>query len=219
MFTGIVSLVRPLLRREQNGREQVLWIDLAPWSSDLVLGESIAVNGACLTVSARAGDLARFDLSAETLARTRLGALQPGRRVNLERALRLSDRLGGHLVSGHVDGLGRLVGRAASGGGETLSFELGAELERYLIDKGSIALDGVSLTVVAPRGPRFDVWVVPHTLRETNLGELAVGDAVHVEADLVGKWIEKLLPGAGDRPRVGLDELLRRGGYLDAERA
>jgi riboflavin synthase len=215
MFTGIVSLVRPLLRREKSGREQVLWIDLAPWAADLALGESIAVNGACLTVSARVGDLARFDLSAETLARTRLGAIEPGRRLNLERALRLSDRLGGHLVSGHVDGLGRLVGRQVSGAGETLSFELPAELGRYLIDKGSIALDGVSLTVVAPRGARFDVWVVPHTLRETNLGELAVGDAVHVEADLVGKWIEKLLPGGGPRP--GLDELLRRGGYLDAE--
>lgn len=216
MFTGIVTLVRPLQRRESRGREQVLWIDLAPWQSDLALGESIAVNGACLTVSAREGALARFDLSAETLRRTRLGSVEVGRRLNLERAIRLSDRLGGHLVSGHVDGLGRLVGRRPAGDGETLSFELPGELARYLIDKGSIALDGASLTVVEPRGPRFDVWVVPHTLRETNLGDLRVGDAVHVEVDVVGKWIEKLLPGAAGGERPSLEGLLRRAGYGDA---
>jgi riboflavin synthase len=135
-----------------------------------------------------------FDLSAETLARTWFGSLEPGRPVNLERAARMSDRLGGHLVSGHVDGLAtvREIADSRDGGCE-MHFEVPAELERYLIEKGSIALDGVSLTVVQPRGGRFFVALIPETLRRTTLGKARPGDRVHVEADLVGKWIERLL--------------------------
>jgi riboflavin synthase len=142
------------------------------------------------------GPRPEFELSAETLARTWLGALAPGRRVNLERALRLSDRLGGHLVLGHVDGGGAVAEvREVGDGGRLVSLEVDAGLERYLIEKGSIAIDGVSLTVVAPRGRRFDVALVPTTLAATTLGEARVGARVHVEADVVGKWVERLFPG------------------------
>jgi riboflavin synthase len=215
MFTGIISLVRPLIRREKRGREQILWLNLEPWQHDLALGESIACNGACLTVADRSGAEVRFDLSEETLKRTRLGTVPTGTRLNLERALRLSDRLGGHLVSGHVDGLGQLITRKPSGAGETLVFEVPPALARYLIEKGSIAIDGVSLTVVEPRGARFEVWVVPHTLSATNLGDLKSGDAVHIEADVVGKWIEALLPGSS-APRPALGDLLRNAGYTES---
>jgi riboflavin synthase len=177
------------------------------------VGDSIAVSGCCLTVApARPGDPAgalAFDLSAETLDRTWFGAGDalpaPGRRVNVERSVRLADRLGGHLVSGHVDGGGTVVAvRDAGDGGRVLGFEVDPGLERYLIEKGSIALDGVSLTVVAPRGRRFEVAVIPLTLAVTSLGDAAVGRRVNVEADLIGKWVEKLLapqaPGSTTRP-------------------
>ncbi|MBM3991880.1 MAG: riboflavin synthase, partial [Planctomycetes bacterium] len=135
-----------------------------------------------------------FDLSAETLDRTWLAQLQPLRRVNLERAARLDTRLGGHLVSGHVDALGTVVDVVERGdGGVETHFEVPVGFERYLIEKGSITIDGVSLTVVAPRGRRFHVALIPETLRRTTLGECRAGTRVHLEADQIGKWIERLL--------------------------
>lgn len=160
-------------------------------------GESLAVSGACLTALAPdaspAGTLA-FDLSLETLERTWFRALAPGRLVNLERALRLSERLDGHLVSGHVDGVGRVLELADQGdGGRRLTCEAPAELARFLVDKGSITVDGVSLTVVAPRGRVFDVALIPATLARTTLGSARAGDPVNLEADLLGKWVDRLL--------------------------
>ncbi|MEO1697732.1 MAG: riboflavin synthase [Planctomycetota bacterium] len=179
-----------------------------PWSAGL--GDSIAVAGACLTVAAHqpapAGSGANeappdmvFDLSEETLRRTWFGRLldreggPAGHVVNLERALRVGDRLGGHMVSGHVDTLGSYVGREDVGdGGAVLTFEVPDGFERYLVDKGSITLDGISLTVVAPEARRFQVAVIPHTLARTHLAHLAPGDPIHLEADLVAKWVERL---------------------------
>ena len=135
-----------------------------------------------------------FDLSAETLSRTHLGELSAGTPVNLERALAFGDRLSGHLVSGHVDGGATLVGVRDSGdGGQVQTFEVDEGLERFLVDKGSVTLDGISLTVVEPRERRFDVALIPVTLAATNLGEAQVGQRFNVEADLVGKWIEQLV--------------------------
>lgn len=206
MFTGLVEgmgVVRAVERRGTGARIQVA----APspdWTASA--GQSIAISGACLTVvEARepggggpvafgtpGADLV-FDLSSETLARTWLGALAPGRRVNLERALRIGDRLDGHMVAGHVDGRGRVASIADSGdGGWTMTFEVEPGLERYLVDKGSATLDGVSLTVVRPSGRTFDVAVIPATLAKTTLGLARVGDPVNVEVDLVAKWIERL---------------------------
>jgi riboflavin synthase len=195
LFTGIIeacATVRDLVRAGAGARLVVARPDAA-WET--ALGDSIAVSGCCLTAAQVAPHALTFDLSAETLARTWLGDLRAGRRVNLERALRLSDRLGGHLVYGHVDGVARVTDvRDARDGGRELGFELPAELARYLISKGSIAIDGVSLTVVEPRGPRFRVALIPETLARTTLGELEPGARVHVEADAIGKWIERLLP-------------------------
>jgi riboflavin synthase len=144
-----------------------------------------------------------FDLSAETLERTWFAELTAGRLLNLERAMSLGHRLGGHLVSGHVDGVGRIVEIQDSGdGGAVFTFEVAAGLDRYLIEKGSVTVDGISLTVVEPRGCVFDVAVIPLTLSQTSLGRAQVGERVNVEADLVGKWIERLLPYV-KTPRTG----------------
>jgi riboflavin synthase len=199
MFTGLVEAWLPVRSFERRGTGARLVLPAPPGEFDTRLGDSISVSGACLTVAAfQATEGGRedlvFDLSAETLERTWLGGLAPGRAVNLERALRMGDRLGGHLVSGHVDGLGTIVGFEDSGdGGRLLEVEVAAGLERYLFDKGSVTLDGVSLTVVRPAGRRFQVALIPVTLAGTSLGRCEVGQPLNVEADLVGKWIERLV--------------------------
>lgn len=169
-----------------------------------VRGESIAVSGCCLTVSRRGrGGNTGYDLSRETLAKTWLARLTPGRFVNLERALRLDDRLGGHLVSGHVDALGRVARIQDSvDGGALLTFEVPKAFERWLLAKGSVTIDGVSLTIVAPRARRFQVALIPETLRKTTLGLAGVGEPVHLEADLFGKWVERLLGSSSGRVRL-----------------
>ena len=204
MFTGIVETTASVLEAARTGpggsglRVRLSCPALPGWAP--APGESIAVCGVCLTVAALEGPPgapeAVFELSAETLARTWLGDLAPGRRVNLERALLLSDRLGGHLVLGHVDGGGVVTAvRDAGDGGRVVGFEVDPGLERYLIEKGSVTIDGVSLTVVGPRGRRFDAALIPTTLAETTLGEAVPGQRVNVEADVVGKWVERLFPG------------------------
>lgn len=205
MFTGIVETRVPVRRFERVGEGARLVLPTpaggsgeGPW--EVRPGQSIAVSGACLTVAGRpdapgaaAPDLA-FDLSRETLERTWFGELDAGRTVNLERALCLGERLDGHLVAGHVDGLARVVAIADVGdGGREVELEVGEGLERYLVPKGSVTLDGVSLTVVEPEGRRFRVALIPVTLGVTSLGFAEVGERVNVEADLVGRWIERLL--------------------------
>lgn len=192
MFTGLIEACVPVLAAERRGEGLRLRVR-APEGWQVARGSSIAVSGACLTaVGETPGELA-FDVSSESLARTWFGALSAGRRVNLERALRLGDRLDGHLVAGHVDGRARIVAIDDPGdGGRTFRFEVEPGLERYLVDKGSVTLDGISLTVVAPQGRRFAVAVIPETLAKTTLGSAREGEPVNVEADLVGKWIERL---------------------------
>ncbi len=168
-----------------------------------VRGESIAVSGCCLTVSRLGrGGRTGYDLSRETLAKTWLARLAPGRYVNVERAMRLADRLGGHFVSGHVDALGRVVrSEDSADGGALLTFQVPQAFERWLLAKGSVTVDGVSLTIVAPRARRFRVALIPETLRRTTLGLARAGDSVHLEADLCGKWIERLLASSPVRLR------------------
>jgi riboflavin synthase len=198
MFTGIIEGCVPVTRVEPLGTGLSVVLsrpDLADW--ELSLGQSVAVSGVCLTVArfdAESEDgPAVFELSAETLARTWFGDLAPGRRVNVERAMRIGDRLDGHLVAGHVDGGGTIVAIEDAGdGGRVFTFEVDAGLERYLIEKGSVTLDGISLTVVEPRDGRFQVAVIPKTLEWTSLGTAEVGQRVNVEADMIGKWVERL---------------------------
>ena len=196
MFTGLVERCVPVRSLEPKGQGARLVLEPVGGEFQVRRGDSVAVSGCCLTVAELAGlrsGLA-FDLSAETLARTWLGDAGPGTQVNLERALQLGDRLGGHLVQGHVDGLARIRAVRDSGdGGKVIVVDVPATLERFLVDKGSITLDGVSLTVVRPRKARLEVALIPLTLGSTSLGSAQAGQRVHVEADVLGKWVERLL--------------------------
>ena len=193
MFTGIVETTGRVAQRARRGPGARLTIAGARGLSRLALGESIAVNGACLTVSARRGRLFAVDVSPETLRRTTLGRLVPRARVNLERALRVGDRLGGHVVLGHVDGVGTLDAIRPDADWTEYRFSAPASLARYLVEKGSIAVDGVSLTVFACRGRRFTVALIPHTLARTTLGERRPGDPVNLEADVLMKHVEAMI--------------------------
>ena len=162
-----------------------------PWN----LGESIAVNGCCLTLVALQDGQLVFELSKETLGRTALGQLRTNSAVNIERALKMGDRLGGHWVQGHVDTIGHLESASENAQSHVMVFRVPQGCERYLIDKGSIAIDGVSLTVVEPTGSRFEVAIIPHTWEHTNLSRLKVGDAVNLEFDVLAKYVERIASG------------------------
>ncbi|MGZ4804726.1 MAG: riboflavin synthase [Acidimicrobiia bacterium] len=194
MFTGIIEelgRVRALIPDEGGARVE---IEASEVLSDAVIGASIAVNGCCLTVVELGEWWWAADAVTETLARTSLGALKVGDPVNLERPMRMSDRLGGHLVQGHVDGVGELVDRVLLDDGSTrMRFWLPAHLLRYMVEKGSITVDGISLTVAAVHEDGFDVAVIPHTLAVTNLGAKLTGDQVNVEVDVLAKYVERLL--------------------------
>jgi riboflavin synthase len=200
MFTGLIEGVGRLASRELHGGDARLRIDVGtlPFTG-VVLGESISVNGACLTVVAF--DDAHFDVDAstETLALTTLGDLPVDAAVNLERAMRPDDRLGGHLVSGHVDGVGRVRGIVDDARAQRWAFDAPAPLRRYIARKGSICVDGVSLTVNAVDDAGFDVALIPHTVANTAFAQTKAGDAVNLEIDLVARYVERLL-SAGASP-------------------
>jgi riboflavin synthase len=196
MFTGIVEGTGTVVAMDRPAAGGAARLEVeAPWlAGDLAVGDSVAVDGCCLTVVA--GGPGRFaaDVVAETLRRTALGRLAAGARVNLERPLALGGRLGGHLVQGHVDGVGRVLERRpAREGGEEVRADLPGDLARYVVEKGSIAVDGVSLTVAGVGQGWFAVALVPHTLAATTLGERAPGDPVNLEVDVVAKYVERLV--------------------------
>ena len=193
MFTGIVEdlgTVREVRRGAESAR---LRIATALPLAEVREGDSVAVDGACLTVVRTEGDVFHVDAAVETLAKTTLGARRAGDRVHLELAMRLSDRLGGHLVTGHVDGTGEILSKTSHGPALELTYRAPRDLLRYLVAKGSIAVDGVSLTVNAVEGDRFRVVLIPHTLEKTHLGARAPGTKVNLEADLIGKYVERLM--------------------------
>jgi len=211
MFTGIIEAIGTV--RECTRKPGGAWahIGAGPLAEGLRAGDSIAVDGACLTVTALRGDGFTCDLSAETLDRTTLGTLRAGSRVNLERPLRLGDRLGGHLVSGHVDAMGEVSGRIPQGDGEFWRFRFPQDLAPLLVMKGSIAVDGISLTIAELSRDTFGVALIPHTLHHTTLGGKRAGDPVNLEADLLGKHIARLLALRAGGPS------LRAGGLSEPE--
>ena len=194
MFTGIIEAVGQLAGRENRGGDARLAVDVGSLPFDAVqLGESIAVNGVCLTVIAFDTHSFQADASNETLSLTTLGALVPGAMVNLERAMRPTDRLGGHLVSGHVDGVGTVLGIHQDARAQRWRFSAPAALLKYIAKKGSICVDGVSLTVNEVDEAGFEVALIPHTVAHTAFADTGVGDAVNLEIDLVARYVERLL--------------------------
>jgi len=201
MFTGIVEATGRIVRTEPRGGDVRLVVEAGTLGlDDVAIGDSIAVSGVCLTAIALEGNAFVVDVSNETLSRTSLQSIGPGARVNLEKALRLSDRLGGHLMAGHVDGLAHIVAIEPDARSQRWTFELPPDLSRYAAPKGSIAIDGVSLTVNEVDGRRFGVNLIPHTIDVTTLGERKVGDAVNIEVDLVARYVERLFADRTVRP-------------------
>lgn len=194
MFTGIVETMGRVARLAPRDDGLLLTIETPTALPKIALGESIAISGACMTVVRRAGRRFTVEVSPESMRRTTLGALAVGDAVNVERALRVGDRLGGHIVQGHVDGVGRLREIVPDGKWFLYRFHAPASVARYLVEKGSIAVDGVSLTIFACRGRSFAVALIPHTLEVTTLGLREPGDQVNVEADVMMKHVEALLP-------------------------
>jgi riboflavin synthase len=201
MFTGLVESLGTVRSLERRGDAARLTLETS-LAGELSLGESLAVNGCCLTVTGKE-DGASFDLLLETLNRTNLGTLQPGSRVNLERALRADGRFGGHFVQGHIDTTAKVVATDSKGADLNLLIEIPSSGSKYFIEKGSIAVNGVSLTVASLGEDHFGLWIIPHTLQETNLGDLKAGDCVNLEYDMLAKYAERQLgdrlSGMGDR--------------------
>jgi riboflavin synthase len=193
MFTGIVEELGVVEALEDQGDAVRLTVRGPHVTVDARLGDSIAVNGCCLTVAEKDGETFTADVMRETLDKTSLGALGPGGRVNLERAVTAATRLGGHIVQGHVDGTGSVVRREPSEHWEVVEVSLPAGLSRYLVDKGSITVDGVSLTVVSAAADSFTVSLIPETLARTTLGHKQPGDPVNLEVDVLAKYVERLL--------------------------
>lgn len=217
MFTGIIQAVGKIAAIEQKGGDARLRVDTGNLDmANVNTGDSIAVSGVCLTAVEHSASGFTADVSGETLARTTLGQRRPGDAVNLEKALTLNTPLGGHLVSGHVDGVGTVVSRETEGRSVRFRFEAPAALARYIAEKGSICVDGVSLTVNAVNGARLDVNIVPHTLAQTTLDGFQPGSKVNLEVDLLARYLERLMlgEGAAKSGSVITREFLAQHGFL-----
>ncbi|HLB05825.1 MAG TPA: riboflavin synthase [Thermodesulfobacteriota bacterium] len=210
MFTGIIEAVGEVKGVRGNDKGTSLQVSIPESFDDIKIGDSISVNGVCLTAKVINGGSFSADVSSETISKTTFGRIKIGGRVNLERALRLSDRLGGHIVSGHIDGTARLKERRDEGESVRLSFSLEKELLRYVINKGSIAIDGISLTVNEVGDGSFTVNIIPHTAKNTTILDRKAGDEVNIEVDIIGKYVERLL-GKGKENKIDSSFLSEHG--------
>ncbi|HHC73381.1 MAG TPA: riboflavin synthase [Thiotrichales bacterium] len=219
MFTGIIEAVGTIAAREPRGSDLRLRIQTGKLDlSDVKLGDSIAVSGVCLTAVELPGDGFWADVSGETLAHTIIGDLREGDAVNLEKALTPTTRLGGHLVSGHVDGVGEVLDRRDDGRSVRFRIQAPAELARYIARKGSICVDGISLTVNAVEGRVFELNIVPHTLAETTMGTFRPGRRVNLEVDVIARYLERMLVADGESAGGGVTRaLLMERGFLSPE--
>ena len=220
MFTGLIVELGTVvsLSRKQPGASLTLSADTL--AKDAAIGDSIAINGACLTVVARGGSMLSFDLSDETVRSTNLGLLSQGERVNLEPSLRSDGRLGGHFVTGHVDAVGKIRSKTVMGDAFKVVIDSPREVTRLLVEKGSVAVDGISLTVVQAAKDSFSVVIIPHTARLTTIGFKNAGDTVNLEADIIGKYVARFLEG--DRKEEGDSDArfvrsLKTSGYIQEE--
>jgi riboflavin synthase len=217
MFTGIIEEKGKVLRVEYRGQEKRLTLEVPFDLTEMQLGDSININGVCLTVVEKKTGVIAVDLSSETLQKTNLAKVKKGDKVNLERALRLSDRLGGHIVTGHIDGIGAITERRMERSFLQLRVRVPRSVSRYLVEKGSIAIDGISLTVNEYKGEEISLTLIPYTLEKTTLIEKRVGDQVNVEADILGKYVEKMLDREGGKPK-GVDlSFLKEHGFIESE--
>jgi riboflavin synthase len=210
MFTGLVEALGTVRERTPDGAGCRLTVSAPGLAGDLSLGESVAVNGACLTVVAHDSEVFQFQAGPETLRRTNLGELAAGDRVNLERSLKVGDRLGGHLVQGHIDAVGHVAERVPQGEWETVWFSCPSELAAQMASKGSVAVDGVSLTLVDVEAERFSVALIPHTLAHTTLGFKGPGAAVNLETDVLAKYVFRQLSLVLGQLPAGLRALLAK---------
>jgi riboflavin synthase len=215
MFTGLIEDLGTLQEIRTGTDQARLTVATGLPMAELTLGESIAINGVCLTVTSFGDGAFCADVSPETLNCTSLGRLSRGVRVNLERALRLSDRLGGHLVTGHVDGLGRIVERRKDGNAWLFKFQTDAAVSAFLVDKGSVTVDGISLTVNQVFEDTFSLAVIPHTLSMTTLQDRKIGEEVNIETDLIGKYVARFLQdGNSGKPQGVTMDILAKHGFL-----
>ena len=217
MFTGIIEGRGKVIRVEYQGQEKRLAIGLPPHLTEVQLGDSINVNGACLTVAKIKGQVVELDISQETLERTVLEELREGDQVNLERALKLSDRLGGHIVTGHIDGIGVIVDKRKERDFIQLRLKIPESVSRYVVQKGSIAIDGISLTVNESQGEEVQITLIPYTIEKTTLEDKKAGDRVNLEADILGKYVEKLIGQTGKKPREMDRSFLIEHGFIKGE--
>ena len=209
MFTGIIEEIGSVGSIERGARSIRIQIGSAVVLDGLQLGDSIAVNGVCLTAAALQPEGFAADVMPETMRRTSLGRLRPGSKVNLERALRLGDRLGGHLVSGHIDGTGTLSKREQEDNAIVLTLQAPASILRGIVTQGSVSLEGVSLTVVSVEEERFQVSLIPHTAAQTTIGSMPIGTVLNIECDMIGKYVERLL--GRTREGMSLEDLVEQG--------
>jgi riboflavin synthase len=209
MFTGIIEETGLIKAIHHIGNASQLTIGAHRVLSDVKVGDSINTNGVCLTVTAFGPDFFKVDVMPETMRRTSFNALKTGSTVNLERALRLSDRLGGHLVSGHIDGIGKIGRRWEEDNAVWMNILADQEMLRYIVEKGSVALDGMSLTVTSVDARSFSVSIIPHTRDITTIGEKKAGDVVNIECDIIGKYIEKLSSSGNERSKINMDFLAK----------
>ncbi len=214
MFTGLIEDVGKVQKLERRGGSARLSLSTALPAPEFHIGDSVAVNGVCLTVTNSSGTTLSFDVSPETLDKSSLGRLSSGDPVNLERAMRLSDRLGGHIVTGHIDCVATVAERREDSGNILLSFKMPVDKIRYVIEKGSVAIDGISLTVNSTAADSFSVNIIPHTSQLTTLRHKKAGDTVNIETDIIGRYVERLFSGPAsgkDSAGISLKKLMENG--------
>ena len=217
MFTGIIEDKGKVLRIEYRGQEKRLTVELPPHLTEVQLGDSININGVCLTIVRKQKRAIELDLSQETLQKTVLGELKEGIQVNLERALKLTDRLGGHIVTGHIDGIGVIAEKRKERDFLQLEIRIPESVSRYVVQKGSIAIDGISLTVNEFLGAEIRMTLIPYTIEKTTLVDKRVGDRVNVEADILGKYVEKLLDRGNKKPGEVDSSFLKEHGFIKGD--